>query len=101
MRQLVDSWLRAERENHGNSIARAIEGLNLELGSSTTDSRVSEWRRGVYVPSPQALSYMLNRTLPWALRSSGIRMSPDQQRVLEAKLWACYEKDGEPWYDLT
>jgi len=101
MRRLVDSWIHAERESHGNTIAQALEGMKVELGSSTTHSRVAEWRRGVYVPSPQALSYMLNRTLPWVLQNAGIRVSPAQQRALEAKLWVSYEKDGEPWYDLT
>lgn len=66
-----------------------------------THSRVAEWRRGRYVPSAEALSYMLNRTLAWALRQAGISASPEQHRTLDSALWVTYEKDGEPWYDLV
>lgn len=100
MRRLVESWLRAERGYHGNTLAAALRAMNEELATRTTRSRVSEWRRGTYVPSPETLSYMLNRTLAWALETAGVALTPGQHRALEALLWHTYEKDGEPWYDL-
>lgn len=101
MRRLVESWIEAEREHYGNNLAAAIQSLNDELGTHLRISRVAEWRRGRYVPAPKVLSYMLNRTLGWALRQAGICVSPEQRQVLDGALWVTYEKDGEPWFDLV
>lgn len=86
MRRLVESWLTAER-SRGLSQADAIRQLNDILGAKHTHSRIAEWRRGRYAPSQDALSYMLFRTLPWAIDEVGIAVSDDQFRALVQKLW--------------
>ena len=92
MRRLVESWVEGERKHHGNSLGVAIKRLNERLGMRVTYSRAAEWRRGVYVPSQVALSYMLYRVLPWALRRAGINKA--QRRALESLLWIPVEQDG-------
>jgi len=100
MRRLVESWLEAEREQHGNSLAQAIQRMNEKRGGSLTSSRVSEWRRGVYTPSQAILSRMLYRTLPWALQRAGIAASEAQYRELEKLIWVAEEKDGQMIVEL-
>lgn len=99
MRRLVESWVTAERAN-GNNCAAAIRCLNAALGMKITHSRVSEWRRGVYAPSPEVVSLLLNWTLPWALRKAGIAATVDQVRALEALLWRTVEIDGKRQIEL-
>ncbi|MGH2360254.1 MAG: hypothetical protein ACRDGM_06900 [bacterium] len=100
MRRLVESWIKAEREQHGHSLAAAIRALNGALKTRLTHSRVAEWRRGKYAPSQAALSYILGRTLSWALRQAGIAVSSTQYQGLEDALWVSFEKDGEPYVEL-
>ena len=100
MRRLVESWIEAERDHHGNRLAQAIRRMNEKRGGSLTHSRVSEWRRGVYVPSQVILSQMLYRTLPWALQRAGIAPSEAQYQELEKLLWMAQEKDGEIYVEL-
>ena len=94
MRQLVESWVAAEKEHYGNSLAQAIRGVNEEQGKCLTPSRVSEWRRGIYTPSPLMLSQMLLRTLPWALKRAGIVVSAAQLHELRSCFWEILEEDG-------
>jgi len=100
MRRLVESWIQAEKESHGNTLAAAIRRMNEKRGYRLTHSRVSECRRGVYVPSAIALSQMLYRTLPWALAKAGIAVSGPQLRELEKLLWMFEEKDGQTYFKL-
>lgn len=100
MRRLVESWIQAEEECYGNSRAAAIRRLNETRGLSITKSRVSEWRRGVCVPSQVVLSQMLFRTLPWALQQAGIEVSDEQLSQLERRLWVAEERDGQVHVDL-
>jgi hypothetical protein len=100
MRQLVKSWIAAERELYGKPLAEAIRRMNDKRGCRVTHSRVSEWRRGIYVPSQVAISQMLYRTLPWALEKAGIRATNDQMRALESLLWISFEKDGQRGVEL-
>ena len=100
MKRLVESWVRAEREYHGNNLAAAIRRLNESRGVHVTHSRVSEWRRGVYVPSQVILSMMLYRTLSWALREAGIAATRAQMNQLRALLWNHIEDDGKPFVEL-
>ncbi len=100
MRQLVASWVLAEEEAHGNAIGQAIERMNSALDTTTNASRVSEWRRGVYVPSAIAISYMLARTLAWAVKRSTITATDSQMDRLDALLWEMYLQDGEPHAEL-
>lgn len=65
-----------------------------------THSRVSEWRRGVYVPSQFILSQMLYRTLPWMLIQAGIEASAKQLNTLKGLIWILEEKDGQVFVDL-
>ncbi|HKI83002.1 MAG TPA: hypothetical protein VKA63_01600 [Candidatus Krumholzibacteria bacterium] len=101
MRRLVESWIKAEEEQHGNSLAKAIARMNERHGVRLTHSRVAEWRRGVYVPSQVMLSEMLNRVLPWALLQAGIDASNDQLRALKECLWVTEEKDGRRYVELV
>jgi hypothetical protein len=100
MRQLVNSWIAAERELHQKSLAEAIRRMNDKRGCRLTHSRVAEWRRGVYVPSQVAISQMLYRTLPWALEKAGIQATNDQMRALESLLWITFDKDGQRGVEL-
>ena len=100
MRRLVESWVEAEREYHGNTLAAAIRRMNEACGVHVTHSRVSEWRRGVYAPSQLLLSMMLHRALPWALRKAEIAVTPVQKRKLDESLWVHGEKDGGHFIEL-
>lgn len=100
MKRLVESWIRAERELHGNDLTDAIRLLNDARGFSITRSRVSEWRRGIYVPSQLILSAILYRTLAWALREAGIAVTPQQLSVLQSMFWRRFENNGKPFIDL-
>ena len=99
MRRLVESWIEAERAQ-GRSLADAIRFLNQVLGSKVTHSRVSEWRRGIYVPTPAATSLMLIETLPWALRQAGLQTSPAEIAKLKDLLWNTRHEGGEVVYEL-
>jgi hypothetical protein len=100
MRRLVESWIEAEKHQHGNTLAAAIKRMNEKRKMQLTSSRVSEWRRGVYTPSPVVLSQMLLRTLPWALKQAGIAVSNAQFSELEKRLWIIKEKDGTAYVEL-
>jgi hypothetical protein len=100
MRRLVESWLSAEEEIHGNTPAAAIRRLNEKRKMRVTHSRVSEWRRGVYVPSQLVISQMLLRTLPWALRKAGLRVTQEQFDALGKLIWVTGEKDGQSHVEL-
>jgi hypothetical protein len=95
MRQLVDSWIEAERMGYGNTLANAIKILSQECGIRLTHSRVSEWRKGKYTPSPKVLSHMLYRVYPWALRRAGLHASDAQLDMIEDLLWKTNVTDGE------
>ena len=99
MRQIVESWIRAEKDS-GNNLAAAIRRMNEKYGTKLTHSRVAEWRRGVYVPQPAILSHMLYRILPWMLTNSGIEVSAQQIRALQNHLWVTGEKDGRRYVEL-
>jgi len=101
MQRLVESWVRAEKERYGNTLAAAIRSMNERRGTKVTHSRVSEWRRGIYVPSQEILSSMLFRTLPWAIEEAEIAVSPAQWRELEELLWVSVEQDGKRFIQLT
>lgn len=100
MRRLVDSWINAEEEHYGNTLAAAIKRMNEKRGMRLTHSRVSEWRRGVYVPSQVVLSQMLYRTLPWALGRAGIQVSAAQRNALEELLWLTKVTNGQRYVEL-
>ena len=92
MRRLVESWVAAEKAHYGNNLTEALKGMNATLEMKVAPSRVSEWRRGVYEPSQGAISFMLFRTLPWALGRASIPASPAAYGQLEELLW---ERIGE------
>jgi hypothetical protein len=94
VKRLVDSWIEAERVIHGHNLASAIRRMNEKRGSSLTHSRVSEWRRGVFTPTPAVLSMMLFRALPWMLKEAGIDATPESYSRLEEFLWVCHDEGG-------
>lgn len=101
MKQLVNSWIEAERSGYGNSLASAIKELNQECGMKLTHSRLSEWRRGLYTPSPKVVSYILYRTYPWALHKVGITASSAQLDALEDLVLDMKMVDGDRQLDLA
>jgi hypothetical protein len=95
MRQLVESWVAAEKTGYRNTLAEAIRELNQECGTTVTHSRVAEWRKGKYTPSPKVLSHMLYRVYPWALQKAGLRASEAQLDAIEDLLWKVNVTGGE------
>jgi len=95
MRQLVATWIDAERIGYGNTLAVAIKLLSKECGITLTHSRVAEWRSGKYTPSPKVLSQMLYRVYPWALMRAGLHASEAQLDAIEELLWKVNVTDGE------
>jgi hypothetical protein len=78
MRRLVESWVEAEKTGYRNTLGGAIKELNRECGIRLTYSRLAEWRRGKYTPSPKVLSHLLYSVLPWALMKVGIKATEAQ-----------------------
>lgn len=101
MRRLIESWVRAEQDYHGNTLAAAIRLMNETLGIRLNHSRVREWERGHYAPSQTTLSALLYRTLPWALKQAGIAVSEEQFHELEKLIWITGEEDGERFVELA
>lgn len=100
MKRLVESWIEAERDR-GNTLAAAIKRLNESRGMQVTHSRVSEWRRGVYVPSQLVLSYMLHRSLRWLLTAADVGVSESQYQTIVSLLWDTRDKDGRSYVELV
>ena len=100
MKRLVESWIEAEKQYHQNSLGAAIANLNESRGMRVTYSRVSEWRRGVYVPSQLVLSHMLFRVLPWVLMDSKVPASDEQVDRIKSKLWAHVVDGQESYWEL-
>ncbi len=95
MRQLVSSWVEAEKNGYRHTLREAIEELNRECGIKLTYSRLAEWRRGRYTPSQKVLSQMLYRVLFWALVKAGIQATESQLDALEELIWKVDVTDGE------
>ena len=100
MRQLVTSWVAAQKTGYRNTLPDAIKTLNRECGIDTTHSRLAEWRAGKYTPSQKVISHMLYEVLPWALREAGIGATEAQLDALEDLLWTVTVKDGERQIEL-
>jgi hypothetical protein len=95
MKRLVDSWVQANLDGYGNTLAAAIRELNKECGLQLTHSRLSEWRKGKYTPSPEVISEMFYRVLPWALLRAGIKATDPQLDALEDLIWNVNLINGE------
>ena len=52
------------------------------------------------MPSQLVISQMLLRTLPWALRKAGFRVTQEQFDALEKLIWVTGEKDGQSHVEL-
>src|ERR1700682_1784667 len=100
MRRLVESWIEAEKSGYRNTLGGAIKELNQECGIKLTYSRLAEWRRGKYTPSPKVLSQLVYRVLFWALMKVGIKATEAQLDALEELIWNVKVKDGERHIDL-
>lgn len=85
--KLVDTWIAAEKKLYGNSQGKAVHELNAQLEMSVSQSRVSEWRRGVYLPSVLVVGYMLARSLSFMLREAGIAFTEGDVNRLESLIW--------------
>ena len=100
MRKLVESWIEAEKHGYRNTLGGAIKELNRECGTKLTYSRLGEWRKGKYTPSPKVLSQMLHGVLFWALVKAGIQASEAQLDALEALIWKVNVTNGERQIEL-
>ena len=105
MRQLVISWVSAQKTGYRNALPTAIGALNRECGINVTHSRLAEWRAGKYTPPAKVLSHMLYSVLPWALReagiqAAGIQATEAQLDALEDLIWVVTSKDGERHVEL-
>ena len=101
MKQLVNSWVEAELKGYGNTLAGAIKELSQECGMKLTYSRLSEWRRGLYTPSPKVITFMLFRVYPWALSKVGIKATDTQLDGLEDLVLDMKMVDGDRQLDLV
>lgn len=101
MKQLVNSWVEAELRGYGNTLAGAIKELSQECGMKLTHSRLSEWRRGLYTPSPKVMAYMLYKVYPWALLRVGINATDAQLDGLEDLMLDMKVVDGSRQLDLA
>jgi len=95
MRQLVSSWVDAQKNGYRRTLGVAIKDLNKVCGTKLTYSRLAEWRRGKYTPSPKVLSQRLYRVLFWALIKAGIQATEAQLDALEELIWKVNVTDGE------
>ena len=100
MRQLVASWVSAQKTGYRAPLPAAIGSINRECGVAATHSRLAEWRAGKYTPSPKVLSRMLYEVLPWALQEVGIRATEAQLDALEDLIWIVTVRDGERHIEL-
>lgn len=87
MKQLVRSWVEAEKDGYGHSQTEAIAYLSRECGITLNHSRLAEWRSGKHTPCPAVTSKMLHRVLPWALFKIGLKPSSPQLDSLEDLLF--------------
>jgi hypothetical protein len=101
MKQLVNSWIEAELRGYGNTLACAIKELSQECGIKLTHSRVAEWRKGKYTPSPNVIAYMLYKVYPWALVKVGITATESQLDALEDLVLNMKLVDGDRHLDLV
>ena len=95
MKQLVRTWIEAERDYYKLSPARAIRRLNKELATHFTHSRVNEWKRGKHHPSSLVLSVLLYRSLPWVLEAAGVSVSEGQMAQVDDALWVRTRRRGK------
>lgn len=100
MKQLVKSWIAAKKQG-GDSLGEALRNLNAECGTYASTSRLSEWRRGKYTPTPKIVSQMLFDTLPWAIKKAGIGVTQAQQDALDDLLWNFTVTDGNRQIKFT
>jgi hypothetical protein len=100
MRQLVSSWVEAQKHGYRNTLGGAIKELNQECGIKLTYSRLAEWRKGKYTPSQKVLSQLLYKVLPWALMKVGVMATEAQLDALEDLIWNVRVTDGERHIEL-
>lgn len=95
MRQLVNSWIEAEKQGYNNTLGGAIKDLNQACAMRLTYSRLAEWRKGKYTPAPKVIQHMLYRVLPWALVKIGIEATDAQLDALEDLILNVSVVDGD------
>ena len=77
---LLESWVAAETATPGRTVAAAIRDMNAALGRRYTSSHVSRWRRGLEVPKPEVIRYMMEVAAPSAVREV-LGISPDAEQI--------------------
>ena len=95
MRQLVSSWVEAQKHGYRRTLGEAIKELGQECSIKLTYSRLSESRRGKYTPSQKVLSQLLYDVLPWALQKAGVKVTAEQQEALDGLIWNIKMADGQ------
>jgi hypothetical protein len=87
MRQLVGSWIEAQKNGYRKTLSEAIKELNKDSGSTVALSRFAEWGKGKYTRSAKVLSHLLFWVLPWALLRAGLETTEAQRDALEDLIW--------------
>jgi len=100
MRQLVSSWVEAQKNGYRNTLGGAIKELSQECGIKLTYSRLAEWRAGKYTPSQKVLSRLFYDVLPWALLKAGVKVTAEQQDALDGLIWNVKVVNGERQIEL-
>jgi hypothetical protein len=77
---LLESWVAAETATPGRTVAAAIRDMNAALGRRYTSSHVSRWRRGLEVPKPEVIRYMMEVSAPSTVREV-LGVSPDAGQI--------------------
>jgi hypothetical protein len=57
MRQLVGSWIEAQKNGYRKTLSEAIKELNKDSGSTVALSRFAEWGKGKYTVGESAFAF--------------------------------------------
>jgi hypothetical protein len=79
---LLEVWVAAETATPGRTVADALREMNAALGRRYTSSHVSRWRRGLEVPKPEVVRYMMEVSAPTTVREV-LGISPDAGQIRE------------------
>ena len=84
---LIVTWLAAETES-GDSVQTAMSSMNEILGARYSYNHLSMWRNGRRSPgSPEAINYLMDIALPYALDEAGIRANGAKTAKLKSLLF--------------
>lgn len=80
---VIEAWLEVDLAVPGRTQADALRDLSEDLiadgvwSGPASDGRLSEWRRGLRTPPPEALRYMARVAAGRVLREAGLDTADD------------------------